>query len=108
MRYAYHDLGEVERGSTAVVRWRGSPADVLLLDPVNLSKYRDGLLFTYHSGGHYPRSPARLSIPEDGHWFAVVDFHGYSARTRATVEVRPPDAEDRSQPGQQMVKLLHH
>ena len=32
MRYLYHDLGAQPQGCTAVVRWRGSGADVLLLD----------------------------------------------------------------------------
>jgi hypothetical protein len=90
MRYAYHDLGEQEQGATAVVRWRGSGADVLLLDPVNFVKYKGGTLFTYSAGGHYRRSPARLPIPEDGRWYAVVDFHGYSARARAAIEVLAP------------------
>lgn len=90
MRYAYHDLGEQQRGATAVVRWRGSPADVLLLDPVNFFKYRGGTLFTYSAGGHYRRAPARLPITEDGRWYVVADFHGYSAQARATIEVLPP------------------
>jgi hypothetical protein len=101
MRYAYHDLGEQERGATAVVRWGGSPADVLLLDPLNFVKYRAGTLFTYNAGGHYRRSPARLPIREDGRWYVVVDFHGYSARARATIEVLAPSEGDRAGEGQE-------
>ena len=87
MRYAYYDLGERQQGTTVVVRWRGSPADVMLLDPVNFSKYRDaGGLLSYERGGHYPRSPARLTIPEDGRWYVVADFHGHSNLLHATVE----------------------
>jgi len=94
MRYAYHDLGEQQRGATAVVRWRGSPADVLLLDPVNFSKYREGRrLVIYSAGGHFRRPPARLTIPQDGHWYAVADLGGYSSNTRATIEVQNPGGE---------------
>jgi hypothetical protein len=94
MRYAYYELGEQQGGSTAVVRWRGSPADVFLLDPVNFHKYRHGSLFTYFAGGHYRRSPARLVIPDDGPWYVVADLRGYSARCAATVEVLTPAASN--------------
>jgi hypothetical protein len=101
MRYAYHDLGQQKQGATAVVRWGGSPADVLLLDPLNFVKYRAGTLFTYNAGGHYRRSPARLQIPENGDWYVVVDFHSYSARARATIEVLAPSEGDRAGEGQE-------
>ena len=92
MRYAYRDLGDQPAGSTVVVRWTGSDATVLLVDPVNFSKYRfqDGRPFSYDGGGRYRRPPARLSIPEDGRWYVVVDRGHYSGRP-PTVEVFPPD-----------------
>jgi Domain of unknown function (DUF1883) len=93
MRYAYKDLGEQPAGATAIVHWHGSAADVLLLDPVSFSKYRASRSAVFYSaGGRYGRSPARLSIPEDGHWFVVADFRGPAAD--ATVEVLKPDAEN--------------
>ncbi len=91
MRYAYHDIGEQQPGNVAVVRWRGSPADVLLLDSVNFCKYRDGATFSYSAGGHFRRSPARVPIPDAGHWFVVIDFHRHSEGLAATVEVMAPD-----------------
>ena len=100
MRYAYGDLGEQTAGSTAVVRWRGSAANVMLLDPVNFAKYRDGRTPVFYSGGGHGRSPARLSIPQDGRCYVVADFGGTS--TEATVEVlkrhggKPPASEEKS------------
>jgi hypothetical protein len=92
MRYAYKDLGEQPAGATAIVEWRGSAADVLLLDSVSFSKYRASRSAVFYSaGGRYSRSPARLSIPEAGRWFVVADFRGPT--TDATVEVIKPDAE---------------
>ena len=89
MRYAYRDLGQQQSGSTAVVHWQGSAADVLLLDPVSFSKFRAGRSAVFFSGGgRYRRSPARLAIPEDGRWFVVADFRGPAAE--ATVEVLKP------------------
>ena len=97
MRYAYHDLGHQDEGNTIVVRWRGSGADVMLLDPVNFVKYREARKpVFYGAGGNYGRPPAELTIPEDGRWYVVADLHGYSANAKATVEVLGA-AEEESQ-----------
>lgn len=96
MRYACKELGEQPAGSTAVVSWSGSAANVLLLDPVNFSKYEhcDGRPFFYDAGGHYRRPPARLSIPQDGRWYVVVDL-GAPAGQAPTVEVLEPQERKR-------------
>ncbi|HLY50192.1 MAG TPA: DUF1883 domain-containing protein [Solirubrobacteraceae bacterium] len=92
MRYAYSDLGEQPEGATAVVRWGGSPATVMLLDPVNFEKYVDRLPCRCNTGGRYRCSPARLSIPEHGRWYAVVDLGGNTSGIRPTVQVMREDA----------------
>ncbi len=94
MRYAYYDLGDRGAGTKVVVRWKGSGAKVMLLDPVNFCKYRytDGRPFFYEAGGQYGRPPARLSIPEDGRWFVVADLGSDGSRARPTVEVLAADA----------------
>ena len=96
MRYAYKDLGKQPAGSTVVVHWSGSAANVMLLDPVNFSRYQylDGRPFFYDGGGRYRRSPARLSIPEDGRWYVVVDLRHYSS-TAPTIEVTRPQEDSR-------------
>ncbi len=88
MRYAFQDLGEQSRGTTAVVRWTGSTANVILLDPVNFSKYARRRPFIHHAGGRYRRAPAELRIPEDGRWYVVVDLGGHVSDVAPTVEVR--------------------
>lgn len=94
MRYAYKDLGEQPAGSTAVVKWSGGSASVILLDAVNFTKYQycDGRPFFYDAGGHYRRPPARISIPQDGRWYIVVDLGG-NAGAPPTIEVRAPQEE---------------
>jgi hypothetical protein len=90
-----------------VVRWRGSAADVLLLDPVNFTRYCEAKhpVF-YGAGGHYRRAPARLTIPEDGRWYVVADLHGYSAHAKATAEVLAPDgAEEQSTDEEALVEV---
>jgi hypothetical protein len=101
MRYAYHDLGQQEEGAVVVVHWRAAAADVLLLDPVNFSKYCEGrrpVVFT--AGGRYARTPARLTVPESGRWYVVADLHGYSVHGKATVEVLKPDGGQERELGQ--------
>ncbi len=86
MKYAYHDLGHQNAGTTVRVRLDGSVANVILLDPTNFGQYRAGLPFRY-TGGHVTRSPVELEIPEDGRWYVVVDTGGYRGRVRGRVEV---------------------
>lgn len=91
MRYAYSDLGKQEEGTTAIVRWSGAPATVMLFDPVNFAKYVDRLPCFCDTGGRYSYSPARLCIPQDGHWYAVVDLGGHSSGRPPTVAVLGPE-----------------
>jgi hypothetical protein len=90
MRYTYNDLGQQPAGATVSVRLTGSSSNVVLVDRANFARYRAGQPFFY-TGGHYTRSPVRLEIPEDGHWYVVVDLGGYRGRVRAHVEVQSPD-----------------
>jgi hypothetical protein len=48
--YAYYNLGELSEGDTVVVRLRGAPPNVLLLDRQNFERYRVGLRFAFLGG----------------------------------------------------------
>lgn len=76
MRYLYYDLGEQEHDNWVVAHLRGSAANVILLDGPNFERYRFGRPFEY-TGGLRTHTPARLQIPEDGHWYLVIDCGGY-------------------------------
>lgn len=91
MKYLYYDLGDQQQDSCVVAHLRGSAANVLLLDPVNFKRYRTGLPFRY-IGGLCGRTPAQLQIPQDGHWYLVIDCGGYKHRVYVDkVDVLPPD-----------------
>lgn len=89
--FIQHDLGQQRRGATAVITLQGSAANVRLLDRTNLSNYKNGRRHQYR-GGLVQRSPHRIVIPRDGHWYVTVDLMGMSprARVRSAVSVEPP------------------
>lgn len=80
-----HDLGHVHRGDMVVVHV-ANRQNVLLLDSTNLQRYRRGDSYNYF-GGQAVRSPIRLAIPNDGHWYVIGDLGGASGRIRMSVEV---------------------
>jgi hypothetical protein len=102
MRYTYHDLGHQPAGRVVTVRLSGSVCNVILLDAANFGRYRAGQAFLYH-GGHRRRSPVCLEVPEDGHWYVVVDFGGYKGRVTATVEVDSSEEAPAPKPPRHLV-----
>jgi hypothetical protein len=91
MRYLYYDLGYQQQGGTVVAHLGGSAANVILFDPLNFDRYRFGQPFQY-TGGLHTRTPVRLHIPEDGHWYLVIDCGGYTHRVRAwKIETLTPE-----------------
>jgi hypothetical protein len=90
MRYRCHDLHHQRAGTTVTVNLHGTVCNAILVDEVNFERYRRGQAFLY-VGGRQRESPVTLEVPEDGHWYAVVDLGGYKGRVKATVEVQPAD-----------------
>jgi hypothetical protein len=72
-------------GAIVEVTLSGVESDVFLVDPSNLLAMEGGRQFTYH-GGHYKRSPVRLSVPHAGDWIAIV-VPGTGGSVNATVRV---------------------
>jgi Domain of unknown function (DUF1883) len=91
MQYCYYDLGEEQEDRWAVLRMRGTSANVILLDPLNFYRYRKGQPAFYAIGGYCRRSPVRLQIPKGEHWYLVIDHGGFAGRVRAELEVLAAD-----------------
>jgi len=89
MNYLKSDLGHLAADTTVEVALRGTEANVMLLDPINLGRYQRGEGFDYF-GGHFMRSPARVGVPHAGHWHVVVDLGGAAGRVEASVNVLAP------------------
>lgn len=50
-------------------------ADVFLVDSTNFQRYKSGSSFTYF-GGHYTRTPVRITVSGMGRWYLVVQGGG--------------------------------
>ncbi|HWL10152.1 MAG TPA: DUF1883 domain-containing protein [Planctomicrobium sp.] len=57
--------------------------NVLLLDDINFSNYRNGRSYHYF-GGLAKRSPVTLVPPHVAHWHVVVSLGGYAGTVRAS------------------------
>jgi hypothetical protein len=84
MQYRKWSLGYLSAQAVIQVVLRGSESDVFLVDDANLRKFECGEEFRY-CGGHYQKSPVRLSPPSGGSWNAVVVPTG--GRVEASVQV---------------------
>jgi hypothetical protein len=62
------------------------PANVILLDDLNYTRYRIRREFHY-LGGFVQGSPARLLIPLSGYWHLVIDQGGYPTAMRVAVRL---------------------
>lgn len=88
MQHLYYDLGQLKRGATAVVTL-DKQANVQLMTSSAYQSYKAGRQYRYH-GGLAKQSPVRIGIPNNGHWYVVVDLGGYAGSVRAGVQVEPP------------------
>lgn len=89
--FNYYDLGRLKRGATVVVELSGSAANVRLLDQSNFASFRRGGRHRYF-GGLAKRSPIRIGVPHDGHWYVTVDLEGLGGSVRSGVRVEGPPA----------------
>jgi len=88
LNFLQFDLGQQQRGAVAEVTLSGNAANVRLLDSSNFQHYKSGRQHRYY-GGHATRSPVRLTIPNNGHWYIVIDTGGYRGRVKASVSMLP-------------------
>jgi hypothetical protein len=85
MNFLHSDLGQVGAGTVVEFGLNGR-AFVRLIDSANFSAYRNGGRYRF-IGGEAIRTPARLSVPQAGHWHAVVDLNGHAGNIRASINV---------------------
>lgn len=86
MKSLVSNLGQRDKGDVVEVTLTGTAANVLLLDSMNLRRYRNGQSFR-HYGRHATSSPVRIEVPHGGSWHVVIDHGGRRGRTDASVRV---------------------
>ncbi len=87
MQYQFYDLGNVDKGKIVEVTL-GYAANVRIMDSSNYSSFKSGRNHRY-IGGYVKRSPYKATIPNNGHWYVVVDLGGYAGKMRSAVRVLP-------------------
>jgi hypothetical protein len=106
-RFMEYNLGSLQRGSTVVVTL-STGANVRLMDGTNLQAYKSG---RQHRaiGGLVTRSPHRIVVPRNGHWYVTVDLAGLRATSvRSAVNVEPPPLRvARSAPAGSLADIRH-
>lgn len=98
MQFQKYDLGQLQKGQILVVTLKGSAANVRLMDSSNFQNYKSGRRHKYY-GGYVTRSPYRISVPNNGHWYVAIDLGGYSGRIISSINVLPgalPQAKQNS------------
>lgn len=87
MQYQYHDLGNIKQGNIVEVTL-GYAANVKIMDSSNFSSYKKGNKHRY-IGGFVKRSPYKVSIPNNGHWYVSIDLGGNAGKISSSVKVLP-------------------
>lgn len=88
MDHLVHDLKHQKKGAAAIITL-DKQANVRLMTTSNYQAFKAGRR-AQMVGGLAKKSPARLTIPRDGHWVVVVDLGGLRGQIRAGVSVQPP------------------
>lgn len=87
MNFLQFDLGNRQRGEIVEITLTNG-ANVRLMTSSEFSNYRNGRRHQF-IGGLAKRSPARLQIPNAGHWYVAVDMQGLRGTTRAAIRTVP-------------------
>ncbi|MBW6420247.1 DUF1883 domain-containing protein [Rhizobium sp. XQZ8] len=84
-RFTHYDL-KPQRAGTTIEVTLSAVNNVRLMTAVNFQRFNERLDFKY-VGGVAKRSPIRLVIPENGHWFVIVDMEGHHGLAESSVKI---------------------
>jgi len=87
IQYQYYDLGDVQSGQIVEVGL-GYAANVRIMDHLNYDKFQEGKAHQY-LGGYVTCSPYQITIPQDDHWYVVIDLGGNAGKIKSYVHVLP-------------------
>ncbi|HPE72748.1 MAG TPA: DUF1883 domain-containing protein [Candidatus Competibacter sp.] len=87
-KFSYYDLGNIESGRIVEITLEGNAANVCLMNSSNFINYKNGKNHKYY-GGLAEHSPVRLTIPNYGHWYVVIDFRGLRGSVKHSMRILP-------------------
>jgi hypothetical protein len=96
MNYSVYDLKQRSAGETVEVQLSAA-ANVLLLDSSNYLSFRADRRHNYY-GGLAKRTPVRLQIPRNGHWYLVIHMAGLRGSVRHSMRILPGALPELRQP----------
>jgi hypothetical protein len=73
-------------GGDIVILNCDTQCNFMLMDDSNFCSYRRGQGFQYY-GGFFKYFPARIRVPNSGHWNVAIDLGGGSANIRYGLKV---------------------
>lgn len=85
LRFAHYDLKE-QRAGTVIEVTLSAVNNVRLMSAGNFQRFREKLDFKF-VGGVAKKSPIKLTIPENGHWYLVVDMEGHHDLATTSVKM---------------------
>ena len=85
MKFLYYDLGYIGSNKRVEVDI-DAPANVILLDANNFSKYKRGQSFQY-IGGHSQPGQVKLATNMSAHWYVVIDLGGRGGEVKANCQI---------------------
>lgn len=88
VKFTKYDLDNLKKGQIVVVTLKGNAANVRLMDSSNFNAYKNGRQHRYY-GGLAKKSPVRLAVPHNGHWYVTIDMIGLRGSVRSAVNVEP-------------------
>lgn len=88
MNFNYWDLKQRKRGEIIEITISGNATNVRLMDSSNFQAFKRGRNHRF-VGGLAKRSPVRVQIPRNGHWYVVLDYGGLPGRGRASLQILP-------------------
>lgn len=84
MNFKAFDMGNCKAGEIIEVILKGDGVNVSIMDSPNYFEYKNGRKHKY-IGGHIEKSPYKVMLPYDAHWYVAIDFGGYPGEAKCAV-----------------------
>jgi len=92
MKYLLYDLGQAEEGHLVEITL-GYAVNVRIMNEENYNSFSGNKSHKF-MGGYVERSPYRVMLPFDDHWFAVIEAGSFFSKIKSLVKIKTNPMED--------------